>query len=101
LPRLRTSHAGRTPFDVTLAAEYTSLTMQPLKAHVKNGRLVLDEPSDLPEGEVVELVPADADDMDDVERAALHESLSVSIDQMKKGQLIDGNEVLARLRARR
>lgn len=73
----------------------------PLKAHVKNGRLVLDEPTDLPEGEVVELVPADTDVMDDEERAALHESLAVSIDQMKKGQLIDGEEVLARLRARR
>ncbi len=33
--------------------------MQPLKAHVHNGRLVLDEPTDLPEGEVVELVPVD------------------------------------------
>ncbi len=31
--------------------------MQPLKAHVHNGRLLLDEPTDLPEGEVVELVP--------------------------------------------
>jgi len=33
--------------------------MQLLKAHVHNGRLVLDEPSDLPEGEVVYLRPAD------------------------------------------
>ena len=33
------------------------MTMLPLKAHVKNGRLVLDEPTDLPEGEEVELVP--------------------------------------------
>ena len=77
------------------------MTMQPLRAVVKNGRLVLDEPTSLPEGEVVELVPADADDMDDEERAALHESLSVSIEQMKNGQLIDGEEVLAKLRARR
>jgi hypothetical protein len=75
--------------------------VQPLKAHVKNGRLVLDEPTNLPEGEVVELVPADTDDMDDEERAALNESLAVSIEQMKNGQLIDGDEVLARLRARR
>jgi hypothetical protein len=74
---------------------------QPLVARVRNGRLVLDEPTDLPEGEEVELVPADVDDMDDAERAALHESLAVSLDQMKKGQLIDGDEVLARLRARR
>ena len=75
--------------------------MQPLKALVKNGRLVLDEPTDLPEGEVVELLPVDRDEMDDEERAALHESLAVSLDQMRKGQLIDGDEVLARLRARR
>jgi hypothetical protein len=75
--------------------------MQSFKALVRNGRLVLDEPTDLPEGEVVELVPADADDMDDEERAALHESLSASIEQMKNDELIDGNEVLARLRARR
>jgi len=74
---------------------------QPLRARVRNGRLVLDEPTDLPEGEEVELVLADADDMDDDERAALHESLAISLDQMKKGQLIDGDEVLARLRARR
>jgi len=34
-------------------------TMQPVKAHVKNGRLVLDEPTDRPEGEEVELVALD------------------------------------------
>jgi len=37
--------------------------MQPLKAHVKNGPLVMDEPTDLPEGEVVGLVLVD-DGMD-------------------------------------
>jgi len=71
---------------------------QPLRARVRNGRLVLDEPTNLPEGEEVELVPAD---VDHDERAALHESLAVSVDQMKRGQLSDGEEVLARLRARR
>jgi hypothetical protein len=35
-------------------------TMTPLKARVKNGRLVLDEPTDLPEGDEVPLVPLDA-----------------------------------------
>jgi hypothetical protein len=34
--------------------------MRPLKAHVHNGRLVLDEATDLPEGEVMYLQPADA-----------------------------------------
>lgn len=73
----------------------------PLKARVRNGRLVLDEPTDLPEGEVVELVPAGLDEMDDEERAALLESLAVSFEQMKKGDLIDADEALAKLRARR
>ena len=35
------------------------MTMQPLKAHVKNGRLVLDEPTDLPEGTEVEVLALD------------------------------------------
>ena len=66
----------------TLAEEpeedWTLNTMQPLKAHVHNGRLVLDEPTELPEGEVVYLqlldaiVAVDGDDLDDEERAALH-----------------------------
>ncbi|MGH7270992.1 MAG: hypothetical protein ACREJ3_11230 [Polyangiaceae bacterium] len=76
-------------------------TMQPLKAHVHNGRLVLDEPTELPEGEVVYLHPVDGDDMGDEERDALHESIRESIEQMNRGQLIDADEALARLRAHR
>jgi hypothetical protein len=78
---------------------------QPLRARVRNGRLVLNEPTDLPEGEEVELVRADADDddMDDDlsedERKQLDESIAVSFEQAKNGQLIDGDEVLAKLRA--
>jgi hypothetical protein len=75
--------------------------MPPLKAHVRNGRLVLDEPTDLPEGEVVYLQPVDVDDMSDAERDALHDSIRESLEQMKNGQLIDADEALARLRAHR
>ncbi len=75
--------------------------MQPLKARVFNGRLVLDEPTDLPEGEVVYLQPVDADDMSDEEREALHDSIRESLEQMNNGQLIDADEALARLRAHR
>jgi len=40
-----------------------------LKAKVRGGRLVLDEPTDLPEGSEVDLVPVDAgDDLEDEER---------------------------------
>lgn len=76
--------------------------MQPLKAHVKNGRLVLDEPTDLPEGTEVTLsITDDGGDYDDEERERINESLAVSFEQARNGQLIDADVVLARLRARR
>lgn len=85
---------------------YACREMQPLKAHVHNGRLVLDEPTDLPEGEVVELVPLDdvldqggADELDDVDRAELHAALRESIEEMNAGKTIDGAQALAELRA--
>jgi hypothetical protein len=75
--------------------------MQPLKAHVHNGRLVLDEPTDLPEGAEVTLTVTDEDDLDDNERARLHESLRRSIAQAQAGQLIDADQVIGKLLARR
>lgn len=81
--------------------------MEPLKAQVHNGRLVLDEPSDLCEGEVVELVPLDdalaggGDDLDDEERAALHRSIEEGIEDFERGDTEDAFEFLARLKARR
>lgn len=81
--------------------------MQPLRAHVHNGRLVLDEPTDLPEGEVVELVPVDevlaggGDYLDDEERAALHRSIEAGIEDFENGDTVDALEFIARLRERR
>ena len=72
---------------------------------MKNGRLVLDELTDLPEGEVIELMPVDdvlasgVDDLDDEDRAALHAELDASIAEAKAGKLIDAEVVLAELRA--
>jgi len=71
--------------------------MQALKAHVHNGRLVLDEPTDLPEGTVVPLTIDIDDDMDESERAHLHEALSRSIAQAKTCNLIDADEVIGKL----
>ena len=78
--------------------------MEALKAQVKNGRLVLDEPTDLPEGAVIELVPSprvladDADDLDDEERAALHSEIAASIRDRKAGAATySADEVLAEL----
>jgi hypothetical protein len=74
--------------------------MQPLKAHVRNGRLVLDEPTELPEGAEVQLTIVDDDEMSDEERARLHAALERSMAQAKAGKLIDANEVIGRLLSR-
>jgi len=82
------------------------MAMLPLKAHVKNGRLVMDEPTDLPEGEVVELVPADdvlatgGDYLDDDERERLHRSIERGIEDVEAGRTVDARQVVEELRAR-
>lgn len=71
-------------------------------ARVRNGRLTLDEPTDLPEGSVVPLEIADDwDDLDEAERSELHASLRESIEQMKSAQTIPLDQALAELRAHR
>ncbi len=81
---------------------------KPFRARVRHGRLVLDEPTDLPEGEEVEPLPAPVDDvlaaggdgLDEEERARLHESLKRGLEDVKAGRTVDARQVLQRLRAR-
>ena len=76
--------------------------MSPLQARVEKGRLVLDEPTTLPEGTVVTLVADDeGDDLTDAERSALHESLSSSWRSAEAGRLRPASEILDELRQRR
>src|SRR3984893_7126317 len=59
-----------------------------LKDRVKAGRLVVDEPADLPEGTEIELLHLDPGDwLDDDDRAALHRALSDSDEDVKAGRL--------------
>ena len=80
--------------------------MQALKAQVKNGRLVLDEPTDLPEGEVVELIPVDevlangGDYLDDEERERLHQSIQRGLKDVRAGRTVEAHQVIEKLRAR-
>jgi len=69
--------------------------MQALKAVVKNGRLVLDAPTDLPEGEEVEL--AIVPEEDDQELLA---ELEASAEDERAGRLVDMRDVIARLGTR-
>jgi hypothetical protein len=61
----------------------------------------LREPSTLPEGTEVELIPADdIDELDPTERARLHGFLADSIRKHVPGTGVPADEVLTRLRAR-
>ena len=71
------------------------------KARVKAGRLVVDEPTDLPEGTEVDLLALDPGDwLDEDERAALHRALKDSDDDVKSGRLVDADVILRDLRSR-
>ena len=74
--------------------------MQALKVQVKNGRLVLDEPTDLPDGAEVEVVVID-DDLSPEERVALHASLDRALEDSEAGRGMDAAEYLRQYRARR
>ena len=79
-----------------------SSRMSPLRAHVEKGRLVLNEPTTLPEGTVVDLVADDeGDDLTDEERRALHEALDASWKSAEAGRLRPASAILNELRQRR
>jgi hypothetical protein len=75
--------------------------MRGIRARVANGRLIVDEPTTLPEGTVLDLVIDDeGDDLDDQERAALHAAIERSWQSAKQGNLIPADEVIRELRGR-
>jgi len=71
------------------------------RARVANGRLVLDEPTNLPEGMVLTLVLDDeGDNLDDKERAELHAAIDESREQIRRGEFVTADELLTSLRSR-
>lgn len=73
-----------------------------LRARVEKGRLILDEPTTLPEGTVVDLIADDdSDDLTDEERQTLHEALSASWRSAEAGRLRPASAILDELRQRR
>ncbi len=87
-------------------SEYDGDRMKALKAQVRGGRLVLDEPTELPEGAEVELVPLDevlasgGDYLDDEERVRLHQAIDRGLEDGRAGRTTDARKVVAELRAR-
>jgi hypothetical protein len=77
-------------------------SMGTLRARVRNGRLIMDEPTELPEGTVLELTAVDpGDDLDEEERAALHRTLRRSWKQAQAGETRPASELLRKLGRRR
>jgi hypothetical protein len=75
--------------------------MGPIRARVKNGRLTVDEPTDLPEGLVLDLVIDDeGDDLTEEERKKLHAAIQRGWRSLEQGKGIPAEEVLRDLRAR-
>lgn len=85
---------------MAVAIHYKIEVMHARKIRVKGGRLVMDEPTDLPDGAEVEVLVLD-DELTAEERAELHASLDRALDDSDAGQGMDAWEYLERYRARR
>lgn len=73
-----------------------------LRAVVRRGRIVVDEPTSLPDGTVLDLVVDDeGDELDEAERARLHAAMSVAWAEYKAGEGRSAREVIDGLRSRR
>jgi hypothetical protein len=74
-------------------------SMPAFKATVRQGRIVLDEPTTLPEGAEVRLVAVDGDDLDEDERRELDAAIAAAEQELDSGQGVPVDELWARLRA--
>jgi hypothetical protein len=75
--------------------------MHALRARVENGRYVIDEPAQFPEGAEVRLEVVDGDDLDSAERMQLHAAIEEGLDDSEADRVISAEESLTELRALR
>lgn len=64
-------------------------SMQVIRATVRNGRIVVDEPTSLPDGHQVELCVLNDDGMSEDERQRLHASIARGIRDGRAGREVD------------
>lgn len=84
-----------------MAALWYRPSMPATRARVQNGRLLVDAPTALPEGTVLDLVVDDeGDELDESERAALDAAISAAWAAANAGQVRPADEVLKALRGR-
>jgi hypothetical protein len=75
------------------------LAMQVIKATVRKGRIVVDEPTTLPDGHEVELCVLNDDGMSEDERVRLHASIARSIRDGRAGREMDLDSFMDQLDA--
>ncbi len=73
--------------------------MQALKARVRNGRLVLDEPTALPDGTGVRVALLDGDELEERDRAALEQALAEGEEDLAGGRVVSEADLWSRLKA--
>jgi hypothetical protein len=76
--------------------------MRVLKAHVENGRIVADEPMDLPDGTLLRVVRVEdgGEEMSSEERAELESAIEEGYADFARGDFEDAEEFAARLAAK-
>jgi hypothetical protein len=75
--------------------------MTHIRARVVRGRLTLDEPTDLPEGTIVDLLVDDeADNLTAEEQQARNAAILRAFESAKMGKVRDAHEIIAELRRR-
>lgn len=77
------------------------LVTMSIRAKVSSGRIIVDEPTLLPEGTTLNLVVDDeGDDLDDNEREALNAHLLAGWRSAQAGRVRSASELLAELRSK-
>jgi hypothetical protein len=75
--------------------------MSGLRARVKDGRLILDQPTSLPDGTTLDLVLDDeGDDLTPQERKALDDAIAKAWASAKAGRLRPADDLIRELRDR-
>jgi hypothetical protein len=75
--------------------------MTTLRAHVKNGQLVPDEPIELREGTAAVVHLLDDEEESAEERAAIEAEIDAGLAEIEAGQIVDDGTVRAVIRAYR
>ena len=74
--------------------------MKAIRAHVRNGKIVLDEQIDLPEGAAVEVLLPESGRLTAQERAELEAELEASTQEFDRGDFEDAHAFALRLVAK-